>query len=58
MMNTMQRKVDSKGVRMVREVVVKMEKETMHGVFEEGPHKITEKEAGDCLSHGSERWRC
>ena len=42
MMNTMQRKVDSKGIRMVREVVIKMEEETMHGIFEEGPHKIAE----------------
>lgn len=64
-MNTMQEEVEQHGPVGIGKVIVDMEKESMEGVFEDGPDDIANEEADHCRSkrrcgryrEGGEGWR-
>lgn len=51
-MDTMQQKVQCQEYRLVRQVIVDVEQESVEGIFQDGPHDVAEEEAEHGLDIG------
>lgn len=48
----MRQEMRSQSHRMVRQPIIDVEQETMHSVFDDRPHEISEEEAHEGLGEG------